>query len=191
MLNRIVDGEATIDRRHQKVKDLESLVETFLRENFPQAKLELQIPPPELKAILNAAQIFVDDGSKDLIDHKGDGIKRSLTFALLQTYVHHLSGRQVNPEADAPAPQPLIFLFEEPELYLHPRSQKVLFNTLGKIADEHQVIVTTHSPLFFAPGVTAAFVRVAKKATLPKPVGELFRVQFDLDPTDAEAFRTH
>ncbi|MDR6956004.1 hypothetical protein J2X65_005397 [Ancylobacter sp. 3268] len=83
----------------------------------------------------------------------------------------------------------MIFLFEEPELYLHPKSQRVLFNTLGRIASAHQVVVTTHSPLFFAPGVTAAFVRVAKAPAVPKPVGVLHPVEFALDAANAEVFR--
>ena len=89
MLNRVVDGIDIIDNRHAKVQNLENLIEGFLRENFPYVKVELDIPPPELRTILNSAQIYVDDGSKDLIDNKGDGIKRSLTFALLQAYVSH------------------------------------------------------------------------------------------------------
>src|SRR5258705_5586412 len=90
LFNRVLVDGGVADGRHDKVKSLETMVENFLSENFPQAKVELAIPRPELKTILNAAQIFVDDGSKDLIDNKGDGIKRSLTFALLQTYVSHL-----------------------------------------------------------------------------------------------------
>lgn len=187
--NRIVQGEEIVDERHEKVRALEATVEAFLSENFPQVKVELNIPPPELKTILNAAQIFVDDGSRDLIDNKGDGIKRSLTFALLQTYVSHLGRVAAETGEDQPKPRPLIFLFEEPELYLHPKSQRVLFNTLGRIASAHQVVVTTHSPLFFAPGVTAAFVRVAKAPAAPKPVGVLHPVEFALDAANAEVFR--
>jgi predicted ATP-dependent endonuclease of OLD family len=82
-----------------------------------------------------------------------------------------------------------LFLFEEPELYLHPKSQRVLFNTLAQISRSHQVVVTTHSPLFFAPGVTAAFVRVSKQQQEPKPVGRLFHVDFSLDQPRAETFR--
>ncbi|MDI3303734.1 MAG: AAA family ATPase [Burkholderia multivorans] len=82
-----------------------------------------------------------------------------------------------------------MFLFEEPELYLHPKSQKTLFNTLASVSHTHQVVVTTHSPLFFAPGVTASFVRVAKRPTESKPVGELFPVNFVLDLERAETFR--
>lgn len=189
LLNRIVEDGVEVDKRHDKVKGLEALVESLLSQNFPKVRVELRIPPPELRTILNAAQIFVDDGSKDLIEHKGDGIKRSLTFALLRAYVHHLSEKAKAGGQDAGTERPLLFLFEEPELYLHPRSQRVLFETLAQIARTHQVVVTTHSPLFFAPGVTAGFVRVAKRDAEPKPVGELHPVNFDLDEAKAEVFR--
>jgi predicted ATP-dependent endonuclease of OLD family len=189
LLNRIVEDGIEVDKRHDKVKGLEALVESLLSQNFPKVRVELRIPPPELRTILNAAQIFVDDGSKDLIEHKGDGIKRSLTFALLRAYVHHLSEKGKAGGQDAGTERPLLFLFEEPELYLHPRSQRVLFDTLAQIARTHQVVVTTHSPLFFAPGVTAGFVRVAKRDAEPKPVGELHPVNFDLDEAKAEVFR--
>lgn len=187
MLNRVTSGTTVSDDRHQKVRDLESAVEGFLGENFPSVKVELNIPPPELKAILNSAQIFVDDGSRDLVDNKGDGIKRSLTFALLQAYVSHI-GADIGDE-NTPSPRPLIFLFEEPELYLHPKSQRVLFRTLARISATYQVIVTTHSPLFFEPGVTASFVRVAKEPAVPKPVGRLYPVEFELDADKSDVFK--
>jgi predicted ATP-dependent endonuclease of OLD family len=105
----------------------------MLCQNFPRAKVELAIPPPQLRAILNTAEIYIDDGSRDLIENKGDGIKRSLTFALLQAYVQKQRERTV----EGVAQRPLLFLFEEPELYLHPRSQKVLFDTLAAISSNN------------------------------------------------------
>lgn len=189
MLNRVVDGGIQVDERHDKVKALELLIEKFLGENFPNARIELEVPPPELKTILNTAQIFIDDGSRDLVDHKGDGIKRSLTFALLRAYVHQLEERNIEGQEAENNHQPLIFLFEEPELYLHPQSQRILFDTLDTIAETYQVIVTTHSPIFFAPGVTAKFIRVSKHEERPKPIARLYPVDFELDAESAEAFR--
>jgi putative ATP-dependent endonuclease of OLD family len=180
-----VEG-AVADNRHEKVRELETSVEGFLKENFPLVKVELRVPPPELRTILNSAQILIDDGSKDLVDNKGDGIKRSLTFALLQCYVQRL--RRGN-GADGAGKAPLMFLFEEPELYLHPKSQRILFSTLERISADYQVLVTTHSPLFFAPGATASFVRVAKEPADPKPIGRLRAVNFDRDNPKAEVFR--
>jgi hypothetical protein len=189
LFNRVERDGQVVDERHARVRALESTVERFLKENFPTAKVELKVPPPELRTILNAAQIFIDDGSRDLIDNKGDGIKRSLTFALLQCYVEKLAAAASQGGEDGPAQRPLIFLFEEPELYLHPKSQRVLFGTLARISGVYQVVVTTHSPMFFAPGITATFVRVAKKPENPKPVGVLHHVNFELDAESAEVFR--
>ncbi|MBK9395333.1 MAG: AAA family ATPase [Uliginosibacterium sp.] len=156
LFNRVKNPDGEVDLRHEKVKQLETEVEGLLGENFPNVKVQLHIPPPELKTILNTAQIFIDDGSFDLIDNKGDGIKRSLTFALLQAYVKRLEQSAEELVEQGKSTRPLIFLFEEPELYLHPRSQRVLFGTLSRISRTHQVLVTTHSPMFFAPGVTAS-----------------------------------
>lgn len=189
LFNRVEETDGQVDNRHEKVRQLEGEVEELLGENFPNVKVQLHIPPPELKTILNTAQIFIDDGSYDLIDNKGDGIKRSLTFALLQAYVKRLERSTQALAAQGIATRPLLFLFEEPELYLHPRSQRVLFGTLARIANTHQVVVTTHSPMFFEPGVTASFVRVAKRPELPKPVATLYPVNFELNAADAETFR--
>lgn len=195
LLNRVPTEDGEVDERHDRVRDLEGRVEGYLQEHFPHVSLKLAIPPPDLKVVLNNAKILVDDGSEDLIDNKGDGIRRSLTFALLRSYVSLLAENrealaQANDEAgDQALPRPLLFMFEEPELFLHPRSQRVLFSALATISETHQVVVTTHSPLFFEPGVTAAFVRVAKQAAEPKPIGELYPVNFVLDPEKAEVFR--
>lgn len=193
LLNRVETDGAFADNRHPRVQGLEQRIEGFLKNNFPAIRLELSVPPPELRTILNSAQIFVDDGSRDLVDDKGDGIKRSLTFAILQTYVSYReevtkAGEAIE-DGELAARRPLLFLFEEPELYLHPRSQRILFDTLARISAENQVVVTTHSPLFFAPGVTAGFVRVAKHAGDPKPEGKLFPISLSLEPDKAEVFR--
>jgi putative ATP-dependent endonuclease of the OLD family len=189
LLNRTqLDGEVQ-DERHAKVRELEQLVEQMLAENFPTATVEFEVPPPELRAILSTAQIYINDGSREPIDQKGDGIKRSLTFALLRAYVSKLNTERQSKAENPPESRPLIFLFEEPELYLHPKAQRILFGTLASISKSYQVVVTTHSPLFFEPGVTAVFVRVAKRDMTPKPIGELHTVNFELDKDKADTFR--
>ena len=56
------------DERLSKVVELESTIEGFLSENFPNVSVDLEIPPPEIKTILTTAKIYIDDGSRDLID---------------------------------------------------------------------------------------------------------------------------
>ncbi|MBL4705864.1 MAG: AAA family ATPase, partial [Flavobacteriales bacterium] len=196
-LNRYQDDNGEWqDERLPKVVELERTIESFLSENFPNIEIDLEIPPPEIKAILNTARIYVDDGSRDLIDNKGDGVKRSLTFSLLRAYVDLLSRRQkailengTDRIANDIAEKPLIFLFEEPELYLHPKAQRILFGTLASISKLYQTVITTHSPLFFEPGVTAQFVRVSKESAEPKPIGKLYPVDFELDQENINTFR--
>ena len=195
-LNRYVDDNGDIqDDRLPKVVELESTIEGFLSENFPNVSVDLEIPPPEIKTILNTAKIYIDDGSRDLIDNKGDGVKRSLTFSLLRAYVDILSRRNTPDEEEqedndqVEIEKPLIFLFEEPELYLHPKAQRILFSTLAAISSNFQTVITTHSPLFFEPGVTAQFVRVAKESAEPKPIGKLYPVDFEIDRENLNTFR--
>ena len=196
-LNRFVDDNGNIqDERLPKVIELENTIEGFLSENFPNVTVDLEIPPPEIKTILNTAKIYIDDGSRDLIENKGDGVKRSLTFSLLRAYVEILSRRNLNQreveedeDVEVILEKPLIFLFEEPELYLHPKAQRILFSTLGTISESFQTVITTHSPLFFEPGVTAQFVRVAKEPAEPKPIGKLYPVDFEIDQENLNTFR--
>lgn len=57
LFNRTERDGVIVDTRHSRVRALESDVEGLLKENFPDVKIELKIPPPELKTILNATQM--------------------------------------------------------------------------------------------------------------------------------------
>lgn len=133
--------ESTLDERLPSLKLLETEIENIFQESFSQIKLELEIPNPEVKQIFNSTQILIDDGIKTTIDYKGDGVKRTLVFSILRTYVEKLNSDNQNTD--------YIFLFEEPELYLHPNGQRILYNVLERLSLKDQVFVTTHSPNFF------------------------------------------
>jgi predicted ATP-dependent endonuclease of OLD family len=72
-----------------------------------------------------------------LIDatHMGTGVQNALVVAIFQAY-EQLRKRGA------------LFLVEEPEMYLHPHRQRFFYRTLVRIADDNQVIYTTHSPNF-------------------------------------------
>jgi putative ATP-dependent endonuclease of OLD family len=67
----------------------------------------------------------------------------------------------VQPQGE-PAPASYLLLFEEPELFLHPKAQHILFEALRVFAKDHHVLVTTHSPMFFGPRATETFVKLRK-----------------------------
>jgi putative ATP-dependent endonuclease of OLD family len=72
-----------------------------------------------------------------------------------------------------------LLMFEEPELFLHPEAQKILFSALHVFSTHNQVVVTTHSPLFMGPDATATFVRLSK--TLPADGSKPFSAAVPVD----------
>ncbi len=202
LLNVVRDADQITDDRIKKLQDIEKQIGSFLSENFPKSKVEIEIPKPELKQVFTNARILIDDGVRDIIETKGDGIKRSVTFALLRTYVEQYkeqrkeaakSKKDDQEEAEEIpveiSEQPYIFLFEEPELYLHPGAQKILFAALEKLTEaNNQVFVTTHSPMFFSPHSTGTFIKVIKEYPPEgKPHGKFLTVNLlnEVDAKDA------
>jgi putative ATP-dependent endonuclease of OLD family len=180
-LNKYIDDDGkSTDERLERVRKIEETIQKNLQETFHNVSIELEIPPPQIKSILSNATMIADDGVRGPIENKGDGFKRAITFSVLRTYVQlsqSLDWR--NPKAkDVSTREKFLFLFEEPELYLHPKAQNILFEALSLISESHQVIVTSHSPLFFSPKKTQTFIKIAKKENRKpeKPVAQCFPI---------------
>lgn len=205
-LNRIQQADGTfVDGRLDEVKLIESTVEKYVRESFADVALRITIPPPELKTIFSSARIFANDGVDGLIDSKGDGLRRAIVFSILRSYVElkaklapvpvptgeaAAAAEAAHPKVE-PAPASYLLLFEEPELFLHPKAQHILFDALRVFAKEHHVLVTTHSPMFFGPGATETFVKLRKSsapAIAPKPFTQVQPVDLS-DMTARDQFQ--
>lgn len=185
LLNKYENENGEIeDNRIKQVKDVEQLIRGYLSDSFPNIDLEIIIPPPELKNVFNTAGILLNDGVLDKIETKGDGIKRSVLFALLRSYVDISKSNTAGDSLD------YIFLFEEPELFLHPSAQKILFDTLTMISDKHYVFITTHSPTFFQPESIGTFIKISKNSIEGEtPFAELKTVNFLTQMPLKEAFK--
>lgn len=187
-LNRVIQPDGSEkDDRLPPVKTIEETVERFVRDSFKCVTLRIVIPPPELKTILSSALIYANDGVDGLIETKGDGLRRAIVFAVLRSYVElSKTGLIPNPAVQSPADPRYLLLFEEPELYLHPMAQQILFEALGTFSQKHPVVVTTHSPLFLGPDSTTTFIKMRKRsdATIAtKP----FAIAHPIDLVDANA----
>jgi len=187
-LNRVTQPDGSVlDTRLEAVRNIETVLQGYVRENFPRVELDLRIPPPEIKTVLSSAEIWVNDGVLGLVDSKGDGLKRTVTFSILRTYIALRRMQKLTGEASRKATN-YVFLFEEPELYLHPTAQRILFEALTEISKTNHVLVSTHSPLFFSPEATGIFIKLAKKLdrnVALKPFGEALWV--DLGSMDQKS----
>lgn len=80
------------------------------------------------------ANVIIDDGTPTPLQQKGDGIKSLTALAMLNIQT---SSDRVS-----------VIAIEEPESHLHPESARQLYETINALSANHQVVLTTHSPLF-------------------------------------------
>jgi putative ATP-dependent endonuclease of OLD family len=107
------------------------------------------------------------------IENRGAGTQNNLIIALFRLIAEvNIGGR-------------VIFAMEEPENSLHPKAQRQLLSVIQKIAEQSQVIVTTHSPVFIDRSKfenNILLTRTASGCTIPKSFNsdELEAVRADL-----------
>jgi len=110
------------------------------------ASLKVDFKRPEVdNAIFGETVLNADDGFLSEINEKGHGLQRAAIIAIIRTYL----SLRVRLEAATPGLGRVIFVIEEPEIYLHPtvkRSAYMLFRELAKGGD--QVVYSTHDGYF-------------------------------------------
>lgn len=79
---------------------------------------------------------FIGDSRPIPMSHKGAGYRRLFMVARFRYLAEKNKGVNV------------IYLIEEPETFLHPSAQNDLLNAFRDLAEDNQVIITTHSPIF-------------------------------------------
>ena len=150
LFNPALTGEEP--QRLDALADVEVTLRDTIKRLMPSVDgVQLAVEVEESKAIVSkGVTIKVDDGVLTDVLAKGHGMQRSIVFALLQMLIK--SGQQ---QGEA---RPIILGIEEPELYIHPHAQRLIYRVLKDFAgltddaDEaagtDQVIYTTHSPAF-------------------------------------------
>jgi hypothetical protein len=109
---------------------------TELRRYMPDLRsIDFQIVAPDVRELLQLDDILLDDGASTPLSQKGDGVKSLFTIAVLQYIARQQPGDH------------LILGIEEPEAHLHPNAVYKLKPELRALAEQHQVIITTHSPI--------------------------------------------
>ncbi len=112
-----------------------------LRKNylFPDnIRLQFQMPPTQ--KLFNLTMINENDGYYVDVSNLGSGLRRNIIYSILQLYAERRSTFDSKSR---------IFLFEEPELHLHPQAQKIIHQMIKMLSSNDQVLYTTHSSQFF------------------------------------------
>lgn len=132
------------ERRPREITELESSLSHEL--SVWGTKIDIEIKEPDIDSVIKSnTQIWIDDGVRTDIVRKGHGLQRALTLALVQVLAKQTPER-IHADEGVRISNSKYFIFEEPELYLHPQAQRQLFDSFVKLSDlGSQVIICTHS----------------------------------------------
>ena len=129
----------------KELKTIEEKTSKIFAEQFGDAQINFHFNELKIDSFFKNTRIDIDDGFETPMEEKGSGMQRSIALALLQVYAEELVKHPENESVRKP-----FFLFiDEPEICLHPRAQRKLFDAILKLSKTKQIFLTTHSPYFF------------------------------------------
>jgi len=143
-----VDGKENLDRPQQLMDFEEELTEELVSWG---AEIDIEVSPPDIESVFKAnTQVWVNDGVRTDIKRKGHGLQRALTVALIQVVAKRAMVAAEDEDQENGVGRKVsnsrYFIFEEPELYLHPQAQRSLFDSFVGLSETgSQVILCTHS----------------------------------------------
>lgn len=152
ILNKTIDDGSPNANRPEQISKLENLLETELASW--NTTIDIEITPPDVDEVLRVGtNVRINDGVTTDVGRKGNGLQRSLIFALIKAWAkvsQETRDRVVaNGDSQRKASKSTYFIFEEPELYLHPQAQRELYDSLKKLSQtSNQVLLSTHSSAF-------------------------------------------
>lgn len=128
----------------QKISDLQQpildkvseSIRKSLKQFLPSIKgVTVRVPQSARRVALRSqCKIEIDDGSRTLLEYKGDGVKSLAALGLLKD--------KKKPDGAS------IVAIEEPESHLHPGAMHSLREVIETLTANNQVVITTHCPLF-------------------------------------------
>lgn len=168
-----IEREPDYQAALQKISDLQqpvldrvsAVITDALRTFLPTvSEVSVSIPAAARRSALrNQCLIEINDGSKTLLEYKGDGVKSLAALGLLQ------SKSAFNGAS--------IIAIEEPESHLHPGAMHSLREVLETLTTENQLVITTHSPLFVERGNISKNVIVdSSNAKTPKDISSIRQI---------------
>ncbi|UBK55830.1 ATP-dependent nuclease [Clostridium perfringens] len=132
-------NEVLSEETSKRSKELSSKITNYYSKAIGSSDFEVKVNSSvNISKGTNYSTELIDNTTNikaDILDC-GTGYQSMVILALLETYVEiaHTNNNY-------------ILIIEEPEVYLHPRLQRKMIDTLLRVSEHNQVIFTTHSPI--------------------------------------------
>lgn len=139
------------------LRELSDSIRSTLVQFLPAVQtVDVRVPTDRRYEALRRCEIHIDDGSMTDLRFKGDGVQ-SLAALGLMRHASEKSSLGKN----------LVIAIEEPESHLHPRAIHELRAVVEQMAEKHQIVVTTHCPLFVSRGHVPSNIIVNNRRAKP------------------------
>jgi predicted ATP-dependent endonuclease of OLD family len=137
---------------HKSIQRVQQQISDHLGATFEDQSVKFEFPTLSTEYLFRNADIHIQENTLDSLskENVGEGVKRTLIFSLVRTLSDIREGRfQISDEDDQEtSSRPLLILYEEAELFLHPSLQKTLLQTFDQLTTTNtQTIFSTHSPV--------------------------------------------
>lgn len=122
-----------------EIDEVQNIISALLKISKDQTDIkDIYISPSSIKYsdILNEMKILIDDGYLSEVTKKGLGTQNLTIISLFRVMAKYIRDEEK---------KFIIYGIDEPEIGLHPHSQRQLIFSLKNLSEYSQVIVTTHS----------------------------------------------
>lgn len=130
---------------HQEIlDDLTASIDPSFKEFHSSWGIKFDVPKNinRFREIINnEIEFIITDDTQTEIHSKGAGLQRLGHILMVIRIVEKLISSR----------KKCIILIDEPDIYLHSKLQKKLFEKIKKLSNDTQVFITTHSPIFINP----------------------------------------
>ncbi len=150
------------------LKALSDNIRKTLLQFLPQVRtVQISISSDDrYQALRQSCSITVDDGTRTLLQYKGDGVQSLAALGIMR----HASGEQESARHS-------VIAIEEPESHLHPAAIHELRRVLTEMSARSQIVLTTHNPLFVdRVNVSSNIIVTDKRARPAKTIEEIREV---------------
>lgn len=147
----------------EALRQFDAEATAVLGDYFLGVSLHLEIPFPEMGALLKGATVKVREASGAVRDFSslGHGAQRSIQMSMIQ-YLASVRDRVAGTGLESGQ---RLLIIDEPELFLHPQAIEQVREALKKLSrNGYQVLFTTHSPLMI-DRESVSGTRLVRKAT--------------------------
>ncbi len=137
-----------------------------LKEQFSESEIKLKPEVLSWMDTLKNLEVFMSDDVTVPLINKGQGSQRAFIFAILRLLAKALNEKR---PPQGKSKKGLIIAIEEPESYLHPQQQKIVYSLLKGLSqqteEQIQVVYATHSS-FMIHIEDYQFIGIVKKKNI-------------------------